>query len=653
MARGCPVRRFLTGRPAPDLLIDRVADSFLYVIASAHPASGRAMRRLAAVGWITILALPGLDGCSRTMRPPPPPTAAESLYASITLQGVLDDHFRYIQYSQPELATWAGGWVPKLPDPTLDQLKRDGAFARGALGVVEAIDVDALTEDQYVAWLSFRWDMDALSAQAAFYYTTFRDAVPGQSGLDQVLTVLRSQRITSQADVDRYATILRGVAPMVTRIHAGLVERADREIRLPALVVPRSAMFFRSFIAPGARSPFALPPVDSTADGLMIGPLRSLSAGIIDSAINPVLDSLARYLEGPYAAEAPQALGLSQYPGGRVHYEESLRRESTVDISPEDAHAFGVREVSRLALLAARAAADAGLPAGRDSLRAMLRDAPRFAIPMDDSAGALRLQGTTARLLEDATRRLDSLFSPSAMPPLSIGLMDHEATLMGGLTEYVPPSVPDPIGHFRLNLERFRRRGLLDAQGMVFEELMPGMHLQQARQRADGALPSSRRVAWHGGYVRGWQLYSMLVADSIADLRGTASHFGVLLRAVADACGLVVDTGINALGWTREQALAFLGSYLPYDAADLERDFIIPAVEQPGALAAATLGARELLGLRLWAERELGDRFSLAAFHHEVLRLGSMPLPVLGSHLERWIWDQTHPPTPAPPPPGR
>jgi uncharacterized protein (DUF885 family) len=225
---------------------------------------------------------------------------------------------------------------------------------------------------------------------------------------------------------------------------------------------------------------------------------------------------------------------------------------------------------------------------------------------------------------------------------------------MGALMEYQPPSVPNPIARFRLNLERFRRRGLLEAQGIVFEELMPGMHLQQAGQRADGALPSSRRVAWHAGYVRGWPLYSMLVADSVSGLRGTASHFGVLLRAIADACGLVVDTGINALGWTREQALAFLGSYLPYDAADLERDFIIPAIERPGELGAATLGAREMAGLRLWAERELGDRFSLAAFHEEVLRLGSMPLPVLGSHLERWLWDLNHPPAPpVVPPPGR
>jgi hypothetical protein len=100
-----------------------------------------------------------------------------------------------------------------------------------------------------------------------------------------------------------------------------------------------------------------------------------------------------------------------------------------------------------------------------------------------------------------------------------------------------------------------------------------------------------------------------------------------------------VDTGIHALGWTREQALAFLRSYLPLEDDELERAFLVAAAEQPGALSAATLGARELRGLRRWAEQELGDHFDLSAFHRELLRTGSVPLPALGTHLERWLWE--------------
>jgi uncharacterized protein (DUF885 family) len=111
-------------------------------------------------------------------------------------------------------------------------------------------------------------------------------------------------------------------------------------------------------------------------------------------------------------------------------------------------------------------------------------------------------------------------------------------------------------------------------------------------------------------------------------------------QLLANACGLVVDTGINYYGWTREEALAFLRAYLPYEDDELERELIRPAVDEPASLTPAALGAREVRGLRRWAERELGGSFSLPVFHHEVLSRGALPLPVLGSHLEWWIWKE-------------
>jgi uncharacterized protein (DUF885 family) len=153
----------------------------------------------------------------------------------------------------------------------------------------------------------------------------------------------------------------------------------------------------------------------------------------------------------------------------------------------------------------------------------------------------------------------------------------------------------------------------------------------------------------NGGFVHGWQMYALDVADSLSTTYLPWQRFSLRMRELAAACGLVVDTGINALGWSKADALTFLRAYLPDEDADLERDFIFPASERPGELAAATLGARELRGLRRWAMRELGARFSLPAFHAELLRVGSVPLPILGTHLERWIWDLNHPtPPPAP-----
>jgi uncharacterized protein (DUF885 family) len=179
--------------------------------------------------------------------------------------------------------------------------------------------------------------------------------------------------------------------------------------------------------------------------------------------------------------------------------------------------------------------------------------------------------------------------------------------------------------------------------GLIAGDLMPGLHRQRATQFENLGLPLCRRFSEHAGFVHGWQLYALHVTDSLSRSITPAQRFGIRMRELAAACGLVVDTGLNALGWTREDALAILRAWLPLDDDELELEFIVRATEAPGMLGAGTLGARELRGLRQWAERELGDGFTLAAFHRELLRVGSVPLPVLGSHLERWIWEKNRP----------
>jgi uncharacterized protein (DUF885 family) len=219
--------------------------------------------------------------------------------------------------------------------------------------------------------------------------------------------------------------------------------------------------------------------------------------------------------------------------------------------------------------------------------------------------------------------------------------MSPEQESEGALAWYLPPSVRDPVGHYRFNTPRWRDRTMLTLAARVAQDLLPGAHLQAALQRENDSLPAFRRVADHRGYVQGWAAYAIEVADSLVamkDSTASAASFGALLQRLSIACGLVVDTGINYFGWTREQALAFLRAHVPESDEELERDVIIPAVELPGSLVAAGLGVREFRGLRRWAQRELGDRFELAAFHDAVLAIGSVPLPVLGQHLEWWIW---------------
>lgn len=565
----------------------------------------------------------------------------DSLAAFQDVSGVVDDHWRFLQVGKPDLVVKGGGIVTTLPDPTQNGAKRDAQFARAALSALDEVNVNALTEDDYVTWLALRWEMEAMSGWTAFHWSNVFDFSPGRSTLDRAATVLSLQRINDVGTAQRFAGLVAKVADVGRALRLEYEERARRGIRLSRPAAARAIAHLRGQIAPPDVSPFGLPPDFNPpiATDWQTQLARTV-AETITQRVNPALDSLAAFLERERDLGSDM-LGQSRLPGGPMHYAMLLRYRSTLDITPEDAHTLGVREVSRIASLVAAARREANLPVDRDSLRAALK---RDSVSLFDERGSISER--MAQLFEGAAREMEPVFGQVGSTGLSIGILTRSSRELPPAI-YEPATFIHPSALYQLNVEELVSRSALHVPAMVLTDLMPGRHLQLGSQFENARLPMFRRLGSHEGFVEGWAMYALEVADSVSTALTPSQRFGVRLRELAAACGLVVDTGINALGWSRADALSFLRAYLPDDDEDLDRDFILASAESPGALAAAALGARELRGLRRWAMRELGAGFSLAAFHREVLRVGSIPLPVLGLHLERWIWELKQP---APPP---
>lgn len=595
----------------------------------------RAGRACGSAGLAASLVV-GLQGCATTMRRPP--SAADSAAAATTLEGVVGEYTRFLHTSRPELGSRTDVIATNLPDPTLDQARSEALFARAALAALDGIFVDALTQDDYITWLSLRWQLDAMTGWPAFHWTRLSDIVPARSVFDRSVAILTYQRIDHPGAGQRFTTLVSQAGDIAQRVRTEYEERAQRGIRLPRPVANRAIAHIRGLIAPPESSPFGLPPTfNASPDSAWRSQLVRDVGDLITRRVNPALDSLALFLEQE-RDRSSDSLGLFRFPGGAAHYAALLRYHSTLDIAPEEAHAIGLGEVLRIAAVAAAARDVARLPVDRDSLRAFLKSDSTFAF--DERSSVLQ---QTARLYESLTQELDSLVGSLPGMPVAISVMDPLKT--GAPAMYDLPTVNRPTAQYLIDVEELVSRSALVLPGLVVGDLV-GLHQQQGIQLANTGLPVFRRLAYHDGFVKGWQTYVLDVADSVSTRLQPWQRFGLRLRELAAACGLVVDTGINALGWTRTDALTFLRLYLPYDDEDLDDDFIFPASEEPGMLSAGALGAREFRGLRSWAMRELGTRFRLSDFHAEVLRLGSVPLPVLGSHLERWIWELQQPALP-------
>ena len=588
------------------------------------------------VGLAVSLAV-GLEGCTSAIRRPP--SRSDSLVAVRRLDGVEEDYWRFLQVSRPEVTARVSAVVTHLPDPTQYREKSDAQFARAALAALDEILVDALPEDSYVTWQSLRWEMDAMAGWPAFHWTRLGDLSPGSSVFDRTIGILKTRSIRDPVAAQRFVDLVASVADVARVLRVEFTERARRDIRQSRPVAARAIAHVRGLIARPESSPFGFPrEFQASPDTAWQSQYVRAIANVIAQRVNPELDSLARLLERE-RDRASDTLGLSSLPGGAAHYATLLRYRTTLDVTPVDAHAIGLREVARIAAWAAAARREAGLPVDRDSLRTVLKKDSVFQVDERSS-----VPERAAQVFERMVRDLEPFFHPMPAITLSIGVMSFGPAASSPVAVYEWPTSERPSARYLLDLAQLEARSALVLPGLIAGDLMPGLHFQQGIQIENTQLPRFRRLANHDGFVKGWQSYVLGVADSLSSTLTPWERFGLRVRELADACGLVIDTGINALGWTRADALAFLRSYLPDDDDVLEREFILQAAESPGTLSAALLGARELRGMQRWARRELGDRFTLTAFHGEVLRVGSVPLPVLGSHLERWIWEQNHAP---------
>ncbi|HEX6578317.1 MAG TPA: DUF885 domain-containing protein [Jiangellaceae bacterium] len=204
---------------------------------------------------------------------------------------------------------------------------------------------------------------------------------------------------------------------------------------------------------------------------------------------------------------------------------------------------------------------------------------------------------------------------------------------------YYTPPTPDGSrpGEYHVNLYEPTERGRASTASIAFHEAIPGHHLQLAIATESTDLPSFRRLSWgHTAFVEGWALYTERLADEMGLYQDDLDRLGMLSSDVWRACRLVVDTGLHAMGWTRQQAIDFMVAHMPVDLDTITVE-VDRYIGMPGQALAYKVGQREILRLRSEARRSLGDRFDIAGFHDAVLAAATISLPVLRRRIADWV----------------
>ncbi len=560
---------------------------------------------------------------------PASPPAAPG--ADAALDDVAAQYWQREQQNDPFLRAQLGLPIVTIRAITYENASDDAAFGSGVLASLKTIDASALDHDRWLTYQTLRFlATNDVAEQTYFWLRQQATPYAGGSQISQLTAYVASTPIASQADAQRYVSLLHQYAAFVASIDTLLHGQHDRGIILPNVETDASLAVFQGYGVPAASSPFVLTNARLAAlPAAQRAAIESDAAKVIATEIVPAYSDVIAYLKGPYRTGAPSGVGLSQYPGGRDYYQYLIYQITTLSTTPEALHASGLREVGRLNAKIDLIRQQLGFKGNLAAFKHFLATDKQFFPPTMQAFGD-RLEVYVRR----AAAAAPAYFSQ--MPKAPYGVEPLPEALAGAQTfgYYDPPTAARPKGRYLYNAWHPERTSMLGAGALICHELLPGHHFQIALQQENTALPGVRHYDFsESGYLEGWGEYASQLCWDMGVYRTPYDKLGRMMQDLMVSTRLVVDTGMNALGWSRERAMQYMRENLTINEKQIETESLRYSTDIPAQALAYKTGELTMLAIREHAKAELGSSFDIRKFHSWVIGSGSMTLDTLRAHV--------------------
>jgi prolyl oligopeptidase len=363
--------------------------------------------------------------------------------------------------------------------------------------------------------------------------------------------------------------------------------------------------------------------------------LRAAALETIEDTVLPAYKRLSGYFNDTYLGATRDSIGLSDLPNGSAWYEQRARHYTTTQMSPDEIHRLGLDEVKRIRDEMMQVIAEVGFEGSFKEFLEYLRTDPQFYYDNPDDLYEAYL-ATSKRIDPE----LVTLFGKLPRMPYGVKPIPDSIAPDTTTAYYSRPAADGSrAGIYWVNLYRPEVRPKYEIEVLSVHEAMPGHHLQIALQQELGDMPNFRRFMGFTAFVEGWGLYSEDLGYDLGLYKDPYSKFGALTYEMWRAVRLVVDTGMHYKGWTRQQAIDFFME----NAAKAEHDIVNEIdryIAWPGQALAYKVGQLKIRSLRADAERRLGDKFDIRAFHDHLLGAGALPLDILQQRMDAWLASQ-------------
>lgn len=471
---------------------------------------------------------------------------------------------------------------------------------------------------------------DALSADRAFLDADLNafNVDPMNGPQVELLNIPAFQPIRSPAEADalleRWREIPRVLDQATADLRRGL---ADGRIGVATLCRKVVEQLDELLAKPDAEWPLADP-------GRQVPEIADQLLGVIGHEIRPAFERYRAVLvdEIVPAARPDEKPGLAHIPGGAEAYRLLTRAHTSLDVIPEEVHRIGLEEIARIdgefVELGGRLLGTDGLAA---TLRALRED------PALHFSTREEIEATARASLERANAATPQWFGRLPQAACEVVVMPAHEEKHSTIAYYREPAADGSRpGQYYVNTYAPETRPRYEAETLAFHESVPGHHLQLAIMQEVTELPAFRRFNGCTAYIEGWGLYTERLSEEMGLLSSETDRFGVLSFDAWRAARLVVDTGMHALAWTRQQAIDFMVAHTALGENNIVNE-VDRYISYAGQALAYKLGQLELLRLRAEARERQGDRFDIRRFHDTVLEQGALPLPVLRTVVERTL----------------
>jgi uncharacterized protein (DUF885 family) len=551
------------------------------------------------------------------------------------LHALFDEQWQYELREHPEFATAIGDnrYNDRLSDESAQAIQAELEQTQKFLDRFQAIDPtglpkqDVLSRDLMIRELK----LDLEGARFKNWEMPVNQRDGPHLDFPDLITITPFNNVQ---DYENYLSRLRQMPRVFDQVIANM-KQGMRDGLMPPRYLLEKVVSETEDVAnkSGESSPFYKPLKEfpSTVPDADQKRLRDAVLAVINSQIIPAYQHFAAFVRDDYAPHGRTDPGIWALPDGEARYKYAIRRNTTTDMSPDEIHEIGLKELKKTEadmLAVARKYGFNDLASFNEHIK---NDRKLYA------TSAQQLLDLYANYVRDMEPKLPQLFGHLPKAKLVAIPMDATRAPNGVPADYTPGSADGSRpGHINVNEYDPEHRLLLNVEAIAYHEGIPGHHLQISIGHELTDLPAFRRFGDYTAFIEGWAFYAERLAKEVGGYQDPYSEYGRLENEMWRDIRLVVDTGVHSKHWSRDQMVEYFHKYTAMDEPNIQTE-VDRYICWPGQALAYKLGQLEILRLREEARQRLGDKFDIRAFHDAVIDNGPLPLDVLQTQIEGWI----------------